>query len=154
MPYDGDRVSQLSAREVVMQPQVDVVVVVIEREKRFLLGRRSLKKASAPGYWAPVCGRVEPGESEASAVEREVAEEVGLRVRALEKLAVFESRDRSARLHWWRAAPLDGAVAFLANDEHDTLVWVNVEEMRRLVPMFPEDVAVFAGLARATPSGA
>ena len=132
-----------------MQPKVDVVVVVIEREKRFLLGRRSLKKASAPGYWAPVCGRVEPGESESGAVEREVAEEMGLAVRALEKLGEFESRDKSARLHWWRAAPLDAAEASLANDEHDAFAWVSVEEMGQLAPMFPEDIAVFASL----PSG-
>jgi 8-oxo-dGTP diphosphatase len=129
--------------------RVDAVVAVIERNGRYLLGKRSLHKASAPGYWTPVTGRIEPGESERDALVREVAEETGLAVTPRQKLGTFSSRDQSANLHWYEVELLDSNAALLANDEHDALVWVDVAGMRELAPMFPEDLAFFEALAAA-----
>lgn len=129
--------------------KVDVVAAVIEREGRFLLGKRSAHKANAPGYWCPISGRVEAGESQAEAAVREVCEETGLVVEAVEKVAECDTHDGSAVMHWWRVRPLSPAPARLANDEHSQLAWVTAEEMRRLEPVFLEDVAVFARLAQA-----
>jgi 8-oxo-dGTP pyrophosphatase MutT (NUDIX family) len=119
--------------------KTNVVAAILERDGRFLLGKRGLHKQSAPGYWCPVSGRVEPGESQADAVVRE---ETGLVVRAIAKVAECETRDGSAVIHWWRAQPLDAAPAHLANDEHTALLWVSIEEMKRLSPIFEEDVAI------------
>lgn len=121
-----------------------VVAAIIERDGRFLLGKRSPHKQSAPGVWHAVCGRVEPGESEGSALEREVREETGLSVRAIEKVHEADTRDGRARMHWWVAQPLDELPAHLAQDEHTELRWVSVEEMRALSPTFPEDIELFA----------
>jgi 8-oxo-dGTP diphosphatase len=118
------------------------VAAILERDGRFLLGKRGLHKQSAPGYWCPVSGRVEPGESQADAVVREVREETGLVVRAIAKVAKCDTRDGSAVIHWWRVQPLDAAPAHLANDEHTELLWVSIEEMKRLSPIFEEDVAI------------
>ncbi len=63
-----------------------VVVVLIDREGRTLLGRRAPIKSSAPGYWSPISGKIEPGEDEATAVTREAAEETGLQAEALRKI--------------------------------------------------------------------
>jgi 8-oxo-dGTP pyrophosphatase MutT (NUDIX family)/SAM-dependent methyltransferase len=127
--------------------KIDVVAAVIEREGRFLLGKRSAHKTNAPGYWCPISGRVEVGESHAEAVVREVCEETGLVVEALEKVAECDTHDGSAVMHWWRVRPLNLDAARLANDEHSELVWVTPEEMRRLEPVFAEDVAIFERVA-------
>ena len=130
--------------------KVPVIAAVIERDGRFLLGKRSAHKKAA-GYWCPICGRVEPGESQARAVEREVLEETGLVVIAIEKVAECDTHDGHARMYWWRVRPVDDTPARLANDEHTALAWVNVTEMQQLSPVFEEDVEIFA---RVTDAGA
>jgi 8-oxo-dGTP diphosphatase len=122
--------------------KVDVVAAIIEREGRFLFGKRSLQRPKAPGYWCPISGRVETGESQAEAVVREVREETGLSVEALEKVDECPTHDGSALIHWWRVRLLSAAPARLANDEHSELAWVTLDEMRRLEPIFLEDVAI------------
>ena len=127
---------------------VHVVAAVIERDARFLLGKRSVTKKSAAGYWAPVVGRIEHGESEEQAVIREVREEVGLEVFPVEKIASFPNGDRSAIIHWWRTVIVGDALARPMNDEHSEVRWVSVAEMRSLYPMFAEDIEVFAQLSQ------
>ena len=126
--------------------KIDVVAAILERDGRFLLGKRSPHK-TAPGYWCPISGRIEPEESQADAVVREVYEEVGLSVRAIEKVAECDTHDGNAVIHWWRVEALDAAPARLANDEHSELVWATVSEMKRLAPVFLEDVEIFAAAA-------
>jgi 8-oxo-dGTP pyrophosphatase MutT (NUDIX family) len=133
-----------------MSTKIDVVAAIIERQGRFLFGKRSQHKRSAPGYWCPISGRIEPGESQAAAVEREVAEETGLRVRALEKVAECDTHDGSALIHWWLASPLDEAEARLANDEHSELAWCSITELKQLSPVFLEDVAILERAAHRT----
>ena len=131
-----------------MSGKVDVVAAIIERGGRFLLGKRSPHRHNAPGYWAPISGRIEAGESQADAVVREVREETGLVVSAGEKVAECDTHDGSALMHWWRAYPLDASTAWLANDEHSELGWFSLEEMKRLDPVFLEDVAIFERITR------
>jgi 8-oxo-dGTP diphosphatase len=57
-----------------------VGAVVHDPERRLLLVRRGNEPGR--GLWSVPGGRVEPGETSAHAVEREVREETGLRVRA------------------------------------------------------------------------
>jgi 8-oxo-dGTP pyrophosphatase MutT (NUDIX family) len=134
--------------------KADVVAVIIEREDRFLLGKRSLQRPKAPGYWCPISGRVEAGESQDEAVVREVREETGLAVEAVEKVDECPTHDGSALMHWWRVRLLSEAPACLANDEHSELAWVTLEEMRRLEPVFLEDVAIIERAARSSGRGA
>jgi len=124
------------------QRKRDVVAAVLERDGRFLLGKRSAHKKAA-GYWCPVCGSVEADEPQAQAVVREVWEETGLAVRAVAKVAECDTHDGNAVMHWWRVQPLDDAPARLANDEHTELGWFSIDEMKRLSPVFLEDVAIF-----------
>jgi 8-oxo-dGTP pyrophosphatase MutT (NUDIX family) len=114
---------------------------VLERDGRFLLGKRSPHRP-AGGYWCPITGGVDPGEAQAQAVVREVREETGLAVRAIAKVAECDTHDGSAVIHWWRVQALDDAPARLENDEHTELAWVSIEEMKRLSPVFLEDVAI------------
>ena len=128
-----------------MSAKLEVIAAIIEREGRFLLGKRSPLRLSAPGYWCPISGRVEPGESRAQAVVREVREETGLRVRALHEVAQCDTHDASAVIHWWRTELLDDTPARLANDEHTELRWLTPEELQSLEPTFPEDIAILLG---------
>ncbi|RBY91803.1 NUDIX hydrolase [Blastococcus sp. TBT05-19] len=57
-----------------------VGAIVHDRRRRLLLIRRG--QDPGRGLWSVPGGRVEPGETVAEAVEREVLEETGLRVRA------------------------------------------------------------------------
>ena len=134
-----------------MQPgKRDVVAAILERDGRYLFGKRSLHKRSAPGYWCPISGGVEPGEAQADAVVREVREETGLAVRALHKVAECDTHDGSAIIHWWRVQPLGTEPARLANDEHTELAWLTLDEMKRLTPVFLEDVAIIERAAGAS----
>jgi 8-oxo-dGTP diphosphatase len=126
--------------------KVEVVAAIIERGGKFLVGKRGPHKASAPGAWNAITGRVESGETEHDAVVREVLEETGLRVLPLEKFYQCDNRAGTARIHWWAVKPLDDAPA-RCNDENSELRWVTVDEMRRLDPVFEEDVDVFARFA-------
>jgi 8-oxo-dGTP diphosphatase len=119
--------------------QIQAVTIVIKKDNRYLLGKRSLWKVSAPGYWCPVSGKIEVGESEAEAVRREAFEEVGLTVEPLKKLCEMDTRDGSGRLHWWTVKILEGE-AFLKNDEHSEIGWFTLEEMALLDPIFHEDL--------------
>jgi 8-oxo-dGTP diphosphatase len=122
--------------------KIDVVVAILTRHGHFLMGKRSPHRPAAPNYWCPVSGRVEPGEAQADAVEREVREETGLRVRALRKVDECDTHDGWAVMHWWLTEALDDAPAQLANDEHTELRWVSREELLLLAPSFHEDIEI------------
>lgn len=131
-----------------MQPgKRHVVAAIIERDGRYLFGKRSLHKRSAPGYWCPICGSIEAGEGQAEAVVREVREETGLSVSALDKVGECDTHDGSAVIHWWRVLLLGTEPARMANDEHSELGWFTLDELKRLEPVFLEDVAIIEGAA-------
>lgn len=125
--------------------QHQAVMVIIEKDGRYLLGKRSSWKRAAPGYWCPVSGKIEAGESEEDAVAREAFEEVGLTVEAFRKIGEMDTRDQSARLHWWLVKVLEGE-AYLKNDEHTELGWFTLDEMSKLEPVFHEDIELFRSL--------
>jgi 8-oxo-dGTP pyrophosphatase MutT (NUDIX family) len=127
--------------------KIQAVTVIIEKEGRYLLGKRSSWKTSAPGYWCPISGKIEEGETEVEAVCRETFEEVGLKVKPTQKLCEMDTRDGSCRLHWWFVEILEGE-AFLKNDEHSELGWFTTEDMALLDPTFHEDLDLFRSLTQ------
>ncbi len=122
----------------------DGVIIVLHRGQRFLIGERAAHKP-APGYWTQVSGKVEPGESQPEAVIREAMEEIGCRVRPLEKLQERPSANGHFRLHYWRTELVEGEPS-ICNDELEELRWVTVEELRQLQPIFQEDIDLFEQL--------
>ncbi|MBY0554353.1 NUDIX domain-containing protein [bacterium] len=126
--------------------KTQVVAAVIRKENKFLLGKRALSKKSAPGYWCPVSGKIENGETEESAVMREVFEEVGLNVKPKLKLNVFDTRDKSAIIHWWLVDIVEGEPT-LKNDEHSELGWFLISEMESLKDVFSEDIELYKTLS-------
>ena len=86
-------------------------VAVLRREHRFLIIRRAVG-IRAGGKWCFPGGTIEPGESSHQAVVREMAEEVGLTVRPLERLwrSTRENGEGRLILDWWRVEALDGHI--------------------------------------------
>jgi A/G-specific adenine glycosylase len=86
------RAAREGTQEIIPRPkslrleEVEAVVAVIERDGRFLIQQRADKGLLA-GLWEFPGGKVEPGESLAAALRREVREEVGVEVRIIRRLA-------------------------------------------------------------------
>jgi 8-oxo-dGTP diphosphatase len=108
----------------VVERQV-VVGAAIVRRGRVLAARRTAP-ASAAGRWEFPGGKVEPGESDAESLVREVEEELGLPITVARWLA--------------GEAPIDGrhvlrvAVASTGDDEptpteHDAVRWLRADEL-------------------------
>jgi 8-oxo-dGTP diphosphatase len=117
------------------------VVAIVERDERVLFVRRSSAARAAAGFWTPVSGGVEAGESEREAVAREVREEVALEVEADTKVATITTHDGRYLLHFWTCR-LTGGEARVASPEVDELRWLSRDELRRLTPVFDDDVRI------------
>jgi 8-oxo-dGTP pyrophosphatase MutT (NUDIX family) len=115
----------------------EAVVAVIRRGARVLMVQRG-RRSTFPGYWQPVSGRLERGESQAEAVVREAREEVGLEVQPLRKVWECPADGADFRLHWWLAESLTGEV-IPDPDEIGDARWLTPEEIRRLPDTFAGD---------------
>ncbi len=129
--------------------QKQAVMIVIEKDGKFLLGKRADWKPTAPGYWCPISGHIEENESQEAAVIREAWEEVGLMVKPLRKLATMNTHDGSTQLHWWQVHVMEGE-AFIKNRENSELGWFTTEELKKLEPTFKEDIEVLLQLKKTT----
>ena len=94
------------------------------------------------GYWAPLSGKIEPGESQEATVIREVKEEVGLSVRPQRKVWENVSASGSHTLHWWLAEYVGGALT-LDRREVSDVRWVTVNEICGLGQTFAGDREFF-----------
>lgn len=118
------------------------VVAIIRKSSKFLLVKRSDYVESAKGYWCPVSGRIENGETQEEALRREVMEEVGLDVVAEEKVCEIPSHDNKFTLNFWTVKIISGEAKISSNEVGD-IRWVTIEEMENLSPIFEEDLQIF-----------
>ena len=116
---------------------LDAIVAVITNGNKALLIQRA-PTVRGGGYWAPVSGEVEPGESQEAAVVREAKEEVGLTVRPLRKVWENISSRGTFRLHWWLAEYVAGELA-LEKREVSAARWLTAEGICRLEGTFEGD---------------
>ena len=86
-----------------------VVAAVIRRDGQILITRR-LDSAHLPGLWEFPGGKVEVNESLASALEREILEELGVRIQVEnEYLSTdHEYPNKTIRLHFFNCSILAG----------------------------------------------
>lgn len=124
----------------------EAIVALLRKADRYLIILRA-PKVSSGGYWAPLSGRLEPGETQAEALVREVKEEVGLAVTATAKVWECDTDDGRYVLHWW-TADIDGAAPALELDpaEVSDAVWVTPEEFLALTPTFEGDRHFFGNV--------
>lgn len=107
-----------------------VVAILQDEAGRYLMIRRGLSLVRAPGWWCFPGGEVEAGESFEQAIEREVWEELGLRVSAEKKVHESISPNGVYRLHWLRVEPI-GPVGELQPHaiEVAEAVWLSADEI-------------------------
>ncbi len=123
------------------------VLVVLRRPGPELLVL--LRSPEKHGYWLPVAGRVEPGETPAEAARRELLEEVGLAGVALEPIPLalgYEDADGDAVVVHGFAADVPPGWEPALNEEHVAYRWSRPEEADALVP-YPEPRAALAWAA-------
>ena len=127
-----------------------VAALIRDEEGRILLQRRA-----DDGRWNLPAGAVDPGESPADAVVREVREETGLRVRPVRVAGVFGGRDGFRHRY-----PNGDEVEFTAivfecavvggtldaeNDETAELGWFRLDERPRLTVEYPLEAMLAGG---------
>jgi NAD+ diphosphatase len=119
----------------------EAIVAVLRRDDRVLVIQRGLQ-GRLPGYWAPLSGKLEPGETQEAALVREVHEEVGLAITPLTKVWESVTGDGQFRLHWWTADTEPGEVIMEPGEVSDAR-WVTAEEFLAMEPTFAADREFF-----------
>lgn len=113
------------------------VSAFIYRGNEVLVVKRSDSEETFPGLWEIPGGGLEYGESLMSALEREILEEVGLKVKVGELYYAFsyisERTGRQiAELHYL-AEPLNNESVVTLNDtEHSEYRWIGVDQLDQL----------------------
>jgi 8-oxo-dGTP diphosphatase len=110
----------------------DVALGLLRRGERWFLQRRDPRNVLLPGLWEFPGGKAEAGETPRQALEREVFEELGLRVSGAQAWAPLEGEPR---LHPFLVDAVGEPRTELAWG------WFNLEEMKCL-PMPPRNFSL------------
>lgn len=115
-----------------------VVGAVIRRDRKILLAQRAC--VSLNGKWEFPGGKVESGETHQEALEREIGEELGVKIIVQEKLASnnFSIGEKRYCLHCYWADLVSGEPA--ANVHHN-LKWVLPQEVLQC-DLAPADIPI------------
>ena len=123
----------------------DCACGLLLRERRILLGLRSPHRQQRAGLWDLIGGHVEPGESVAEALLRELAEELDIRATAYSYRTTLRERDparNGARnYHIFMVTAWSGAGPRLCGDEHQALAWYRLDQALNLdlaLPDYPD----------------
>ena len=125
-----------SASAVTGSKRVCVGAIIRDAQGRVFVQRRSATRRVFPGVWDIVGGHVEPNESIEAALEREIHEETGWRLRRMVALiAEWEWEHGSeARRELDYLVEVEGDLASprLEPREHDAYAWIGVDDLERL----------------------
>jgi len=124
---------------------VDVVAAVIRRNGRILITQRP-GNVHLAGLWEFPGGKVEPGEAFEVALQREISEELGIRIGVDNEFFTVEHDyvAKSVRLHFFLCTIVEGEPAPLAVAD---LRWVRPDELSQF-DFPPADSELIANLAR------
>jgi 8-oxo-dGTP diphosphatase len=130
-------------------PVVEVAAAIIERAGRILVTRRDPAKHMG-GLWEFPGGKREPGESIEACLERELDEELGIRVHvgARAALVPWAYPERRVLLHFFRCRLAGGRVRPREGQDYR---WVARRELAAL-PMPPADAEIVASLVGRRPA--
>lgn len=117
------------------------VVAVINQNSRYLLVKRSDSDQSAASYWCPVSGSIEDGEDSIDTLHREIKEEIGVDCIPYYCFHKNLTSCKSYIMEWWKVDIIGKPV--ISSDEISHMIWVNIDEMNYLSPIFEEDISVF-----------
>lgn len=112
--------------------QVGVKILIKNKERKYLLLRRSLEKyPEVKGRWDIVGGRIEPGKTLLGNLEREIMEETGLELINTPKLIAAQDIMRKVGYHVVRLTYIGEAEGEIKLDmeENDMYKWYTQEEL-------------------------
>jgi ADP-ribose pyrophosphatase YjhB (NUDIX family) len=121
--------------------QVGVKILLKNKENKYLLLRRSLKKyPEIQGRWDIVGGRINPGSTLLENLKREIKEETGLKLVGEARLVGAQDILRSLDRHVVRLTYVGKAVGEVRLDtkENDKYRWFEQKELEQL-----EDVDIY-----------
>jgi len=123
---------------------VEVVAAVVERpDGRFLLAQRPAGKVYA-GYWEFPGGKVEPGEALATAIARELHEELGIEVEIADPwiVRIYAYPHATVRLNFFRVRAWHGEPH---GKEAQRLAWQHASALD-VAPLLPANAPVLRAL--------
>ncbi|NIO19715.1 MAG: NUDIX domain-containing protein [Candidatus Aenigmarchaeota archaeon] len=105
---------------------------VIREGDKYLIMRRSTKTHVYPGYWDFPGGRLEIGEDVLKALEREVLEETGFKIRVIKPIFTFHEivNERPVFFIVYQCEKISGE--FRLSEEHTEHKWATKEEILKL----------------------
>ena len=132
------------------KPGIQVVAAVVQRDGLYLITQRK-PKAAFPLYWEFPGGKVEPGEDDATALRREMEEELEAKVEVGELIGrtLHEYEPFTLDFRVYRCTLLDDHLA--CRGVHD-LKWVSLDQMEQY-PFPPADEDAIARLLAGCPAG-
>lgn len=127
-----------------VRARIEVVAAVIVNPRgKFLLARRPPGKAYA-GYWEFPGGKVEPGEDAASALKREILEELGVEITLAYPWLTrdFDYAHADVRLRFFRVLAWSGD---LHGREQQQICWQSIRDIT-VAPLLPANGPILRGL--------
>lgn len=112
--------------------RLSVKMLVLDKDGRCLLLKRSMSSKGNPGKWDLPGGKIDSGENFDEALLREVSEETGISVSIHRVLGTAESELRKVRvIYLILEGHLESGQVRLSS-EHDDYIWVNPQELPKM----------------------
>jgi (d)CTP diphosphatase len=130
---------------VIAPSPVIVVAALILHQGKILLAQRDNTRDNA-GLWEFPGGKVETGESQPQALQRELQEELALTIEVDTWLAshCWQKGNKTLELHGWLVNHYSGQVQLHC---HSAIQWVTIEQAQQL-PLAPADIPLLAALKK------
>ena len=124
---------------------IDVVAAIIRRGGQILITQR-FDHVHLPGLWEFPGGKVEAGESLQAALEREIMEELGVKIRVHDEFFTVEHDypTKSVRLHFFNCSIIEGEPQLI---EVADMRWVHPQDLVQF-DFPPADAELIARLRR------
>ena len=125
-------------------PKARIVTALLRDGNRVLLCHRSPGRRWSPGVWDLPGGHVEPGESPAAALVRELREELGIGITAPPGPPVREVHGGTFDMQVWLIEAWTGFPVNVAPDEHDAIAWFTEDALGGLSLAHDSYLALFS----------
>jgi len=120
---------------------IDVVAAIIYQDGCLLLAQRD-ESSDLAGFWEFPGGKVEAGESQPQALQRELAEELGIvaQIGAYVDTYQWQQPTRLIRLHGWQVNHFSGTPTLRC---HTAFAWVPLAEVSQW-QLAPADIPLLS----------